>query len=74
LFLEKVKVLLLEIIGDTYMTNRFEVIRQDNGQRLFYIYDNKLNECYADGYGDTIYFEDYNEAEEQCEILNEEDL
>ena len=53
---------------------RFEIMRQDNGQRLFYIYDNRLGEPYADGFGETIYFENIEEANEQCEILNEEDL
>lgn len=52
------------------MPNRFEVIRQDNGQRLFYIYDNNEGITLNDDIGNTIYYDTYEEAQDECEELN----
>lgn len=50
--------------------NRYEVVRQDNGQRLWYVWDLKKNETVNDGMGETIYFDSYQEAKEECDELN----
>ena len=55
------------------MENRYEVVRQDNGQRLWYIWDNKENCTINDVIGNTIYFDEYEEVQDECDELNAED-
>lgn len=50
---------------------RFEIVRQDNGDRKFLIWDNIEKDYVKDGYGDNAVYE-YDEAKEVCEDLNAE--
>ena len=71
-----------EIIGDEYFyytidevsvkdeSDRYEVVRQDNGQRLWYIWDNNEGITLNDDVGNTIYYDTYEEAQDECEELN----
>ena len=52
------------------MNNRYEVARQDNGQRLWYIWDTKEGMTINDEIGNTIYYYTYEEAQDECEELN----
>ena len=58
---------------------RYTVEREDWGKsdiyegerdRMFYIYDNIENEPISDGMGETIYYDNLEEAEFECEELN----
>ena len=58
---------------------RYTVEREDWGKsdiyegerdRIFYIYDNIENEPISDGMGETIYYDNLEEAEFECEELN----
>lgn len=50
---------------------RFEIVRQDNGDRKFLIWDNIEKDYVKDGYGDNAVYE-YDGAKEVCEELNAE--
>lgn len=52
------------------MKNRYEVVRQDIGQRLWYIFDNVSGYAVSDSTGETIYYDDYDEAVDECAELN----
>ena len=52
------------------VSNRYEVSRQDNGQRLWYIWDTKTGQAICDVAGNTIYYDNYDDAEIECEDLN----
>lgn len=52
------------------MKNRYEVVRQDNGQRLWYIWDNLKDQAIDDGISETIYYDSFQEAQAECEELN----
>lgn len=49
---------------------RYEVVRQDNGQRLWYIFDNVSGYAVSDSVGETIYYDTYDEAVDECVELN----
>lgn len=49
----------------------YEVVRQDNGQRLWYIWNTVTGQAESDGIGNTIYYDTYEEAQEACDELNE---
>ena len=60
-------------------SQRYTVEREDWGKsdiyegerdRMFYIYDNIENEPVSDGMGETIYYDNLEEAEFECEELN----
>ena len=60
-------------------SQRYTVEREDLGKsdiyegkrdRMFYIYDNIENEPVSDGIGETIYYDNLEEAEFECEELN----
>lgn len=58
---------------------RYTVEREDPGKsdifegnrdRMFYIYDNELEQSYQDDFGDVFYFDTYEEAQEEADELN----
>lgn len=54
------------------MKTRFEIVRQDKGNRYFIIWDNVEKDYIKDGNGDNFSYEDYEDAKEVCEELNAE--
>lgn len=52
------------------MKARYEVGRQDNGQRLWYVWDTVEGQAVCDIIGETIYYDTYEEAQDECEELN----
>lgn len=53
------------------MKTRFEIVRQDNGDRKFLIWDNIEKDYIKDGYGDNAVYE-YDGAKDVCKELNAE--
>ena len=58
---------------------RYTVEREDLGKsdifeghrnRMFYIYDNELDQPYQDDFGEVYYFDTYEEAQEEADELN----
>lgn len=52
------------------MKKRFEIVRRDNGNRYFIIWDNVENGYITDAFGNNCSYEDYEDAKEVCEELN----
>lgn len=48
------------------MKTRFEIVRQDSGNRYFIIWDNVENDYIKDGNGDNFSYEDYEDAKRVC--------
>ena len=46
------------------MKNKYEILRQDNQNRLFYIWDLSKNEEITDCFGNPVYFETIESAKE----------
>lgn len=54
-------------------TNRYEVVRQDNGARLWYAWDCIDGEEVCDVFGNPVYYKTYEEAEQAVAELNAKD-
>lgn len=52
------------------MKTRFEIVRRDNGNRYFIIWDNVENDYIKDVFGNNCSYVDYEDAKEVCEELN----
>lgn len=50
--------------------NRYEVVRQDNGARLWYVWDSIDGEEVCDDFGNPIYYNSFKEAEAAVLELN----